>query len=84
MDKICNIEVICTNSNGDNVVTTNVNIIHLSNFQNCDDWVQKLSSYVSFVSISPNCLENEIVHICRLAYQNGMNHEASHSMKRIA
>jgi hypothetical protein len=84
MDKICNIEVNCTNSKGDNVVTTNVNIFHICNFQNCDNWVQKQSSYVSFVSTSPNCMENEILRVCPFAYQNGMNHRASHLMKRNA
>jgi hypothetical protein len=84
MDNICNIEVNRTSSKGENVVTTNVNVIHFCNFQNCDNWVQELSLYVSFVSISPNCLKNEILHICHLAYQNRMNHEASHLMKRNA
>ena len=69
MDKICNIEVSCTYSKDKNVVTTNVYVIHFCNFQNYDNWLQKLSSYV-------------ILYICHLAYQNGMNHESSHPIKR--
>jgi hypothetical protein len=69
----CDIEVHCVNSNGENVVTSNLNLIHFFNIQNCKNWVQKQSSYVIFVKRCLNCPQNEILHICHLIYQNGMN-----------
>jgi hypothetical protein len=37
------------NHNGENVVTTILNLIHFFNIQNCKNWVQKRTSYVIFV-----------------------------------
>jgi hypothetical protein len=69
---IC-IEVNCVNLNGENVVTTNLNLIHFFNIQNCKNWVKKRTSYVIFAKRCPNCLQYEILHICQLIYQIGMN-----------
>jgi hypothetical protein len=40
MDNKCDIEVNCVNYNGENVLTTNLNLIHFFNIQNCKNWVQ--------------------------------------------
>jgi hypothetical protein len=61
--------VNCVNCNSENVVTTNLNLIHFLNIQNRKNWVQNQASYVIFVKRCPNCPQNEILHI---TYQNGM------------
>jgi hypothetical protein len=71
----CNIEVNCVNRNGENVVTTNLSLIHFFIIQNCKNWVQKQTSYVILVKRCPNCPGNAILHICHLTYQN--NYESS-------
>jgi hypothetical protein len=68
IDNKCDIEVNCINHNGDNVVTTNLNLIHFFNIQNCGNWIQKRTSYVIFVTRCLNCLQNEILHICHFTY----------------
>jgi hypothetical protein len=69
----CDIEVNCVNCNGKKVVTSNLNLIHFFNIQNCKNWVKKQTSYVIFVKRCPNYLQNKILRICHLTYQNGMN-----------
>jgi hypothetical protein len=64
--------VNCINGNGENVVTTNLNLIHFFDIQDCKNWVQKQTSYVIFVKRCPSCLQNEILHIYHFIYQNGM------------
>jgi hypothetical protein len=66
IDNKCDIEVNYVNDNGENVVTTNLNLIHFFN-------IQKRTSYIIFVKRCPNYPQNEILHICHLTYQNGMN-----------
>jgi hypothetical protein len=56
IDNKCNIEVNCVNCNGENVVTTNPNLIHFLNIQNCKNWLQKRTLYIIFVKRCPNCL----------------------------
>jgi hypothetical protein len=34
-------EVNCINRNGESVVTTNLNLIHFFNIQNCKNWNKK-------------------------------------------
>ena len=63
----------CIKHNAENVVTTNLNLIHFFSIQNCKIWVQKQTSYVIFVKRCLNCLQNEIHHIYHLTYQNGVN-----------
>jgi hypothetical protein len=70
-DNKCDIEMNCVNHNSENVVATNLNLIHFFNIQNCKNWVQ--TSYVIFGKRCLNCLQNKILHICHLTYQNGMN-----------
>jgi hypothetical protein len=41
------------NCNGGNVVTTNLNLIHFFNIQNCKNQVQKWTSYVIFTKEMP-------------------------------
>jgi hypothetical protein len=41
-------EVNCVNCNGENFVTTNLNLIHFFNIQNCKNWIQKQTSSVIF------------------------------------
>jgi hypothetical protein len=40
-DNKCDIEVNCINRNGENVVTTILNLIHFFSIQNCKNWIQK-------------------------------------------
>jgi hypothetical protein len=69
----CDIEVNCVNFYSENVVTTNLNLIYFFNIQNYKNWVKKQTSYVIFVKRCLNCPQNEILLICHLTYQNGMN-----------
>jgi hypothetical protein len=47
--------VNCVNCNGENVATTNLNLIHFFNIQNCKNWVQKQTLYVIFVKRCVRC-----------------------------
>jgi hypothetical protein len=62
------LEVNCINHNGENVVTTILNLIHFFNIQNRKNLVQKQIAYIIFVKRCPNCLQNEILHVCHLTY----------------
>jgi hypothetical protein len=57
IDNKCHIEVNCVNCNNEYVVTTNLNLIHFFNIQNCKNWVQKRIFYVIFVKRCLNCLQ---------------------------
>jgi hypothetical protein len=70
---IANMELKIVNPNSDNVVVSNLNNINFYFFENCNNWVQQQTSYVSFWKKYHNCLKNRILHIIYLTNQHWVN-----------
>ena len=59
-------EIENANSNGDNVVASNLINVNFLIFENCENQVQKWRSYVSFSIRCHDCPKNKIPHIVYL------------------
>jgi hypothetical protein len=63
-------ELESVNSNGDNVVESNLIDANFLIFENCENWVQKQRSYVIFSIKCHDYPKNKIPHIVHLTNHN--------------